>query len=45
MSQVWGQLMLRKITLLRDKVTDWTAYPFSVPAIRKMEELELRSQV
>lgn len=45
MSQVWGQLMLRKITLLRDKVTDWTAYPFSVPAIRKLEELELRSQV
>jgi hypothetical protein len=37
--------MLRKITLLRDKVTDWTAYPFSVPAIRKLEELELRSQV
>lgn len=37
--------MLRKITLLRDRVTDWTGYPFSVPAIRKLDELTLRSRV
>jgi predicted ATPase len=37
--------MLRRITLLRDKVTDWDSYPFTVPVIRRLEELTLRSQV
>ena len=37
--------MLRKITLLRDKVTDWESYPFCVPAIRALDELTIRSQV
>jgi predicted ATPase len=37
--------MLRTITLLREKVADWDSYPFTVPAIRRLEELRLRSQV
>lgn len=37
--------MLRKITLLRDKVADWESYPFCVPAIRALDELTIRSQV
>ena len=37
--------MLRKISLLREKVADWESYPFCVPAIRALEELTLRSQV
>ncbi len=31
---------LRHIELLRDKVTDWTAYPFAIPAIASLERLE-----
>lgn len=37
--------MLKKITLLRERVEDWTRYPFSVPAIREMKEMELRSRI
>lgn len=37
--------MLKKITLLRDRVDDWKSYPFSVPAIRGLEELSLRSRI
>lgn len=37
--------MLRKITLLREKVLDWESYPFTVPAIRRLGELTLPSQV
>src|SRR5215471_6030838 len=37
--------MLKKITLLRDRVNDWETYPFSVPAIRGLEELGLRSRI
>ena len=37
--------MLKKIALLRDRVSDWDAYPFSVPAIRQLEELKLKSRV
>lgn len=37
--------MLRKITLLRDKVADWESYPFTVPVIRRLDDLTLRSQV
>lgn len=37
--------MLKKITLLRDRVNDWDSYPFSVPAIRLLEELTFRSRI
>jgi predicted ATPase len=37
--------MLKKITLLRDRVADWENYPFSVPAIRHFEELNLGSRI
>jgi predicted ATPase len=37
--------MLKKITLLRDRVNDWESYPFSVPAIRGLDELNLRSRI
>jgi len=37
--------VLKKIALLRDRVSDWDAYPFSVPAIRQLEELKLKSRV
>src|ERR1700683_1938982 len=37
--------MLQKITLLRERVQDWERYPFSVPAIRGLEELDIRSRV
>jgi len=31
--------VLKKLTLLRDRVDDWQKYPFSVPVIRSLEEL------
>ena len=37
--------MLKKIKLLRERVEDWNRYPFSVPAIREMKEIELRSRI
>jgi predicted ATPase len=37
--------VLKKITLLRDRVEDWKSYPFSVPAISSLEELALRSRI
>ena len=37
--------MLKKITLLRDRVNSWASYPFSVPAIRGLKELSLRSRI
>ena len=37
--------MLKKMTLLRDRVDDWTVYPFSVPAIAALDEIELDSRV
>lgn len=37
--------MLKKITLLREKVVDWQTYPFSVPAIQALDELVLRERV
>ena len=37
--------MLKKITLLRDRVRDWESYPFSVPVIRNLDELTLESRV
>lgn len=37
--------MLKKITLLRDRVSDWEIYPFCVPAIRALGELDLHSRI
>ena len=38
-------VVLKKITLLRERVENWEIYPFSVPAIRGLNELSLRSRV
>jgi predicted ATPase len=37
--------MLKKITLLKDRVEDWTIYPFSVPTIATLTEIDIRSRV
>lgn len=37
--------MLKKITLLRERVEDWTAYPFSVPTIASLPEIEIDSRI
>jgi predicted ATPase len=37
--------VLKKITLLRDRVQDWQAYPFSVAAIRELKALVFRSRI
>lgn len=37
--------VLKKIKLLRDRVEDWTSYPFSVPAISSLDELAVRSRI
>lgn len=37
--------MLKTIKILRDRVENWDAYPFSVSAIRSLDELNLRSRV
>lgn len=33
--------ILRHVELVRDKVPDWNAYPFSIPAIAALGKLEL----
>src|SRR5580698_1334262 len=38
-------MRLLSVTLLRDRVTDWTAYPFVVPAIRSLESIPIRSRI
>ena len=38
-------MRLLSVTLLREKVTDWLAYPFLIPAIRTSEKLEFRSRI
>jgi predicted ATPase len=40
-----GSIMLKKITLLRERVEDWNVYPFSVPAIASLPEINLTSRV
>ena len=40
-----GLNVLKKITLLGDRVKDWDSYPFSVQAIRCLKELSFRSRV
>ncbi len=37
--------MLKRITLLRDRVADWNGYPFTVPAIHKLKDLNFRSRI
>jgi predicted ATPase len=37
--------VLKKIALLRDRVTDWKAYPFSVPTIGRIQEIVLHSRI
>jgi predicted ATPase len=37
--------VLKKITLLRDKVEDWNCYPFTVPIIRNFETLSFTSRI
>jgi len=37
--------MLKKISVLADRVENWNAYPFSVPAIHELREIEFRSRI
>lgn len=37
--------MLKRITLLKDRVLDWSVYPFTVPVIAAFDEVEIRSRV
>jgi predicted ATPase len=37
--------MLKKISMLSDRVSDWKTYPFSVAAIRELGELSLTSRI
>jgi predicted ATPase len=38
-------LFLRRVTLLKEKITDLITYPFTVPAIRRMDTLDFNSAV
>jgi predicted ATPase len=40
-----GSVMLKKIALLKDRVEDWKTYPFSVPTVASLGEIEIRSRV
>jgi len=37
--------MLKKITLLRERVENWSVYPFSVPTIASLPEIAITSRV
>jgi predicted ATPase len=37
--------MLKKLTLLRDRVQDWESYQFCVPAIRTLDKLHFTSRI
>jgi predicted ATPase len=37
--------MLKRISILRDRVIDWKTYPFSVAAIRELAELSITSRI
>jgi predicted ATPase len=39
------EAFLLDVTLLRDQITDWSAYPFSIPAVKQLEELVLDDHV
>jgi len=38
-------MRLRSLKLLRERVGDWDKYPFTVPAIRTLDTLEIRSRI
>lgn len=38
-------MYLRKVTLLRDEIRDFQTYPFSVPAIRRLDALDFQREV
>ncbi|MFB7138564.1 AAA family ATPase [Gottfriedia sp. NPDC056225] len=38
-------MFLKKITLLRDEITSFSQYPFSIPSIKSFDEINLRSNV
>lgn len=38
-------MFLRSVTLLRERVTDWRKFPFTVPAIRELNSLEFTGPV
>jgi predicted ATPase len=37
--------MLKKITLLRERVEDWSVYPFTVPTIASLPEMSFHSRI
>ena len=37
--------MLKKLTILRDKVQNWDVYPFSIPAIHCLDDIVFRSRI
>ena len=40
-----NQGFIRTVRLLRDKVPDFTRYPFNIPAVAKLDELELDPRI
>src|SRR5215469_12556580 len=38
-------MRLKKITLLKDRVESWEKYPFNMPAIRTLDEIEIKSKI
>lgn len=38
-------MLLKKISLLTERVNDWSVYPFSVPTIASFREIEIRKPV
>lgn len=38
-------MYLREVSIRRDRVKDWNTYPFAVPAIRELDQLQLHSNV
>jgi predicted ATPase len=40
-----GNAFLRYLELVRERVTDWTQYPFTIPAIAQIFRLELQTPV
>lgn len=46
MSTVWNaRNFVVRLTLLRDRVDDWSRYPFTIPAIAGLDELEMEKPV
>jgi predicted ATPase len=38
-------MRLKKVSLLRERVESWDKYPFNVPSIRSMEEIEIKKRL